>query len=74
MNHLLEFTGSVLYMLLSIILLPLFLLVQFLLWTVPALKFIKITSLKIIRYKSKRTYQIPHFIDLVFERLAKKHL
>ncbi|MFL5808698.1 MAG: hypothetical protein ACJ749_04205 [Flavisolibacter sp.] len=74
MNHLLVFTGDLLYFVLSIILLPLFMLVQLLLWTVPAAKFIKANSRKLFKIRIRRTYHLPHFLDLIFERAVKKHI
>ena len=74
MNYLLEFTGDLLYFVLSIILLPLFVLVQLLLWSVPAAKFVKASSKRLFKIRIRRSYHLPHFLDLIVERAAKKHI
>jgi hypothetical protein len=70
MNELLEFTGALIYLALNIILFPLFLLLQFMLWSPGAIKYLYNASRK-IRFRTrdwKVGYQLRHLMDFVWER------
>jgi len=71
MNYLLEFTGAVLYLALSVVLFPLFVLVQLLLLTVPAVKYTHASLKRMLRFRAKRTHHMPHVLELLFEKVRR---
>ena len=68
MNTLLDISGGFLYLALSIILLPLFLLVDGLILSVAAYRNTRIACKKLMRKMRKYPFRLPRTIDLALKR------
>jgi hypothetical protein len=70
MNELLEFAGALLYFVLNIVLFPLFLLVDAMLWSVIALRRgnLYMARLKPLLRNQRISYRLKHLMDGVLER------